>query len=178
MSLLIIEGARKSGKSYLISQQNKLPVFKFDFNSNFAEWNFSRGDENVHWFGLGKEVMLHELDNSGFLPKMITDRGILTNSVWGVFQGRITESQAKQDLISFNNRGLFKKTKILLIDGNYDKTRNKDIWDADDKRREEERGLFLSFSSLLLDLGVAVEVFHNNMDLDSVIRFKTKISQF
>lgn len=177
MPLLIVEGPRKSGKSYLISQQDTLPVFKFDFNENFSHWNFDRNSKDVHWFGLGKEIMLHELNNSGFLPKMIVDRGILTNSVWGVFQRRVSEEQAKKDLVNFHKRGLFNDTSILLIEGNYKKERKKDMWDQDDSRQEEERRLFSSFSLLLQDLGVEINVFHNNMDLDSVIRFKTKISE-
>jgi hypothetical protein len=177
MPLLIVEGPRKSGKSYLISQQDSLPVFKFNFNENFAYWNFDKNGKDVHWFGLGKEVMLHELNNAGFIPKMIVDRGILTNSVWGVFQRRITEEQAKKDLVNFYKRGLFNDVSILLIEGNYKKDRVKDIWDQDDARQDEERRLFSSFSLLLRDLGVEVNVFHNNMDLDSVIRFKTKISE-
>ncbi len=177
MPLLIVEGPRKSGKSYLISQQDSLPVFKFNFNENFAYWNFDKNGKDVHWFGLGKEVMLHELNNAGFIPKMIVDRGILTNSVWGVFQKRITEEQAKKDLVNFYKRGLFNGVSILLIEGNYKKDRVKDIWDQDDATQDEERRLFSSFSLLLRDLGVEVNVFHNNMDLDSVIRFKTKISE-
>ena len=177
MPLIIVEGARKSGKTYLIEQQDSLPVFKFDFNGNFSTWDFSKSSSDVHWFGLGKEVMLHELDSSGFLPKVIIDRGILTNSVWGVFQRRVTAEQAKKDLINFNKRGFFKNTKIVLIEGEYQQKRRKDIWDQDDIRREEETTLFSSFSDLLLDLGVEVHVFPNNFDLDSVIRFKTKISK-
>jgi len=178
MPLLIVEGPRKSGKSYLISQQDSLPVFKFDFNSNFATWNFDKQGKDIHWFGLGKEVMLHELDNSGFLPKMIVDRGILTNSVWGVFQKRITEKQAKNDLIKFYERGLFKRTRIILIEGQSKDKRTKDIWDQDDIRGEEEKSLFTSFSLLLRDLGVDVRTFTNNHDLDSVLRFKTDINKF
>ena len=178
MPLLIVEGARISGKSYLIEQQKSLPVFKFDFNANFSYWKFDKNSPDVHWFGLGKELMLHELNISGLLPKMIVDRGILTNSVWGVFQKRITEDQAKKDLVNFYKRGLFKDSKILIIEGKWDGKRIKDIWDEDDYRREEERSLFSSFSKLLLELGVNVQVFHNNFDLDSVIRFKTKIDKF
>jgi hypothetical protein len=59
MGLLLIEGNRKGGKSFLISKQNILPVFKFDFNSNFSTWDFGKQSEDIHWFGLGKEVMLH-----------------------------------------------------------------------------------------------------------------------
>lgn len=178
MPLLIVEGPRKSGKSYLVSEQDSLPVFKFDFNANFSMWNFERNGTDIHWFGLGKEIMLHELNNSGLLPTMIVDRGILTNSVWGVFQGRISESQAKDDLVKFHKRGLFKNTKIIVVEGISKEKRVKDIWDKDDQRSEEEKALFTSFSLLLRDLGVDVHVFHNNHDLDSVLRFKTMISKY
>jgi hypothetical protein len=175
MPLIIVEGSRKSGKSYLISKQTDLPVFKFDFNSNFSTWDFGKQSEEVHWFGLGKEVMLHELNSSGFLDKMVVDRGILTNSVWGVFQGRVTKKQAEKDLINFNKRGLFRNTKIIVVQGQWSEKRTKDIWDQDDSRVEEERSLFTEFSLLLRDLGVDVKVFNNNFDLESVVRFKQEI---
>ena len=175
MSLIIVEGSRKSGKSYLISKQSDFPVFKFDFNSNFSTWDFGKQSEDIHWFGLGKEVMLHELEQSGYLPKLLVDRGILTNSVWGVFQGRVTKTQAEQDLINFNKRGLFKNVRILVVEGESGRSRTKDIWDNDDSRAEEERALFRSFSLLLKDLGVDVMSFTNNFDLESVVRFKNEI---
>jgi hypothetical protein len=175
MPLIIVEGSRKSGKSYLVSRQAQLPVFKFDFNANFAVWNFEKQTEEIHWFGLGKEVMLHELNSAGFLENMVVDRGILTNSVWGVFQGRITKEQAEQDLINFHKRGLFKNVRIILVDGEWSENRTKDIWDEDDSRIQEEKALFLSFSLLLRSLGVDVRSFTNNFDLDSVERFKQEI---
>lgn len=178
MPLLIVEGPRKAGKSYLISQQDKLSVFKFPFNETFSTWNFAKQTDDIHWFGLGKEVMLHELNISGYLPKLIVDRGILTNSVWGIFQKRIDTYQARQDLFNFHKRGLFKDTEILLVEGQFMEERKKDIWDEDDTRREEEKDLFLSFSSLLRDLGVKVHTFHNNFDLDSVESFKNIINKF
>jgi hypothetical protein len=178
MSLILIEGSRKSGKSYLISKQNILPVFKFPFNENFSEWDFDKSGTNIHWFGLGKEVMLHELDNSGKLPKMLVDRGILTNSVWGVFQRRISVQQAKTDLVNFYNRGLFSRTKIVLVEGLFNDVRKKDIWDSDDDRREEEYSLFQSFSLLLSDLGVTIHTFHNNFDNESINQFNKVINNF
>ena len=178
MPLLIIEGQRRGGKSYLISKQNVLPTFKFPFNENFAQWDFDKHGTNIHWFGLGKEIMLHELDLSQHLPKIIVDRGILTNSVWGVFQHRITEEQAKEDLIKFHKRKLFSKSEIILIKGIHKETRKKDIWDIDDDRVEEEIYLFNLFSSLLQDLGVKVNTFHNNFDEESIKRFNEEISKF
>jgi hypothetical protein len=119
--------------------------------------------------------MLHELEQSGYLPKLLVDRGILTNSVWGVFQGRVTKTQAEQDLINFHKRGLFKDVRIVVVEGESGRSRTKDIWDNDDSRAEEERALFRSFSSLLKDLGVDVRSFTNNFDLESVVRFKNEI---
>lgn len=175
MPLIIVEGSRRSGKSYLISKQEELPVFKFDFNSNFSTWDFPKQSENVHWFGLGKEIMLHELNTSGFLGKMIVDRGILTNSVWGVFQKRVSIEQAESDLINFHRRGFFDGVTIILVQGQWFEERKKDIWDEDDSRVEEERSLFVRFSSLLKDLGVDLRVFNNNFDLESIERFKNEI---
>lgn len=175
MPLIIVEGPRKSGKSYLISKQTELPVFKFDFNSNFSTWDFGKQSEEVHWFGLGKEVMLHELNNSGLLPKILVDRGILTNSVWGVFQGRVTIKQAEEDLINFNKRGLFKGVSIILVNGQWKEKRTKDIWDEDDSRAEEERMLFNRFYLLLKDFGVNIKIFDNKFDLYSVVSFKQQI---
>jgi len=119
--------------------------------------------------------MLHELNSAGFLENMVVDRGVLTNSVWGVFQGRITKEQAEQDLINFHKRGLFKNVRIILVDGEWSENRTKDIWDEDDSRIQEEKALFLSFSLLLRSLGVDVRSFTNNFDLDSVERFKQEI---
>jgi len=175
MPLIIVEGSRKSGKSYLVSKQSDFPLFKFDFNSNFSTWDFGKQSEDIHWFGLGKEVMLHELNSAGFLEEMVVDRGILTNSVWGVFQGRVTKTQAEQDLINFHKRGLFKNVRIIVVEGEWNQSRTKDIWDNDDSRAEEERSLFRSFSLLLKDLGVDVRSFTNNFDLESVVRFKNEI---
>lgn len=175
MSLILVEGSRRSGKSYLISQQNHLPVFKFDFNTNFSTWNFDKNTQDIHWFGLGKEIMLHELNLSGFIPDLVVDRGILTNSVWGVFQGRVSEEHARQDLINANSRGLFKNTKIVLIEAENPPSREKDIWDQDDSRIKEEKDLFTSFSLLLQSFGVDAHVFHNKFDLDSVEAFKKEI---
>lgn len=175
MPLIIVEGPRKSGKSYLLQNQNDIPVFKFDFNSNFSVWDFGKQSEEIHWFGLGKEVMLHELNKGGFLPRILVDRGILTNSVWGVFQGRVTIKQAEADLINFNKRGLFKDVSIILVNGQWNEKRTKDIWDQDDSRGDEEKMLFDRFSLLLSDLGVNLKIFDNKFDLESVVRFKKQI---
>jgi hypothetical protein len=177
MCLVIIEGARSSGKSYLISQQQELPVFKFDFNTNFSYWEFKKDSTELHWFGLGKEIMLHELKISLGLPKMIIDRGILTNSVWGVLQKRISVRQAKKDLHNFNERGFFKGNKIVLINGNHKRPEGKDVWGDSRERILEEKYLFDMFFDFLQGIGVDIIKFENNIDNDSVNKFKNLIKK-
>jgi len=173
MSLLIVEGPRKSGKTYLVQNQDVYPVFKFPFNEVFSKWNPGRESKDTHWMGLGKEIMLHELYNQSQLKEetLIVDRGILTNSVWGVFQKRIPLEQAIADLIKFSETGLLDNVVFLIIEGTWNESREKDIWDGDDVRIEEERRLFTQFSSLLQDLGHKVIVYPNHFDDESLKRF-------
>lgn len=179
MGLLLIEGARRSGKTHLTQSQNILPVFKFDFNKNFEWWNLERESRETHFWGLGKEIMLHELNRGGFFKDkwILVDRGILTNSVWGVFQKRISKQQAVGDLTKFYDLGLFEDVRFLIIEGKCEDERKKDIWDMEDTRGEEERELFRSFSQELLDLKVSVDVFPNNFDEDSLKRFNLSLQQ-
>lgn len=173
MPLLIIEGQRKAGKTFLISNQSVFPVFKFDFNKNFRWWNLEKESRETHFWGLGKEIMLHELNKAGLLKDqwIIIDRGILTNTVWGVFQKRISTQQAVGDLTKFSDLGFFKDVRFLIVEGGWKGKREKDIWDLDDERSEEEKSLFKSFSQSLIDLKVQVDVFHNNFDEESLKRF-------
>lgn len=179
MPLLIVEGPRKAGKTFLVTNQTVCPVFKFDFNKNFKWWNLERESRETHFWGLGKEIMLHELNKGGYLKDgwLLVDRGILTNSVWGVFQKRISKQQAIGDLSKFADLGLFEGVRFLLVEGQWGEDRKKDIWDIDDIRGEEERELFRSFSQALLDLKVPVDVFPNNFDEDSLKRFNLSLQQ-
>jgi hypothetical protein len=181
MSLLIVEGPRKSGKTYLVNNQKIHPVFKFDFNDHFSKWKLGKQSEITHWFGLGKEVMLHELYQKSVISNnktLVTDRGILTNSVWGIFQGRTTDKQARKDLKNFRDLGLFKNVTFIVVQGNWKKERKKDVWDEDDTRAEEEGYLFKSFSLLLQDLGVDVIFFPNEFDENSLERFNLLLNKY
>lgn len=178
MPLFIVEGPRKSGKSYLIDNQNILPSFKFDFNQSFSDWNFEKNSKDIHNFGLGKEVMLHQLNQKGFLDqKILVDRGILTNSVWGVFQERISLQRAKEDLKIFNDRGFFKNVEIIYIDGEYSNLREKDIWDSEDSKRTKEKEIFIFLLTYLESLKVKVHIFTNEMNESSLEAFKTLLKQ-
>ena len=183
MSLIIIEGARKSGKSFLINSQKVFPSFKFEFNEAFSGLKFEKNSTDVHYFGLGKEIMLHQLDRDGLIKNqfptgwnkttdcVIIDRGIISNTVWAIFQDRITKEKAEQELKWVINTGLLRNSCFVLIEGTSSDERKKDVWDSDDIRVQEEKDLFNYFINLLEKTGHMVRRFQNNFDANSVVEF-------
>jgi hypothetical protein len=164
MSLFVVEGARKSGKTYLVNSQKTLPTFKFDFNGAFEGLGLPRNSENTHYFGLGKEIMLHQLDNQGFIENTIIDRGIITNSVWGIFQKRVTISEVESELNWIIREGLLGASAFIHVKGTFDGERTKDLWDSDESRLQEEKDLFDHFFKYVSDRGVRTFTFYNRFD--------------
>lgn len=164
MSLFVIEGARKSGKTYLVNSQKNLPVFKFDFNGAFEGLGLPRNSENTHYFGLGKEVMLHQLDGQGLLDNLMIDRGIITNSVWGIFQSRVTVSEVESELNWVIKERLLDSSAFIQIKGTFEGERTKDLWDADESRLQEEKDLFDYFFKYISNRGVRTFTFYNRFN--------------
>lgn len=189
MSIIVVEGARRSGKSFLINSQKVLHSFKFDFNESFAELKMGKDSREVHYLGLGKELMLHQLNREGFLkddfstgfgkksPVFIVDRGVISNCVWGVFQKRTTIKEAEENLRAMYRLGLMTDVYFIGVDGNSGEKREKDIWDEDDKRAEEERELFEHFYQFAKRLGNQVHRFQNNFNKESEEKFTKLIEE-
>ena len=175
MSLFVVEGARKSGKTYLVNSQDILPVFKFDFNGAFEGLGLPRNSDNTHYFGLGKEVMLHQLDNQKFIRNSIIDRGIITNSVWGIFQNRVSMSEVESELDWAIKEGLLNTSSFIQIKGTFQGERTKDLWDTDESRLQEEKDLFEHFFKYVSDRGVKTHTFYNRFDDLSLDLFKRLI---
>ena len=114
--LTIIEGARNSGKTFLLSQLEN-PVFKFPFTGWFERLGLKETCTDGHCLGLGKEIMIHELNKNGYLNSTYMDRGIITALAWGVFQKRITQEEAMNQFDYFIKDGLFQNVKIIYIVG-------------------------------------------------------------
>jgi hypothetical protein len=110
MSLFFVEGARKSGKKFFVSSQTWIPVFKFDFNGLYTSLNLPAEGEKTHHIGLGKELMVQQLNRDGFLPHLIMDRGVITNSVWGVLNKRVSLKSVYQEIDYMLEKDLFKNT--------------------------------------------------------------------
>jgi hypothetical protein len=175
MSLFVIEGARKSGKTHFVSSQNWIPVFKFDFNGVYTSLNLPLTGDKTHHIGLGKELMVQQLNRDGFLPDLMMDRGIITNSVWGILNNRVTKKSVYKELDYMLDNSLFKNTFFFLITGTHPERREKDVWDKMDERIPEERDLFLEFANYLIGKGVNIQIIENRFDAESLSNFQTII---
>jgi hypothetical protein len=175
MSLFVIEGARKSGKTHFVSSQNWIPVFKFDFNGVYTSLNLPATGDKTHHIGLGKELMVQQLNRDGFLPDLMMDRGVITNSVWGVLNKRVTIKSVYKELDYMLGNNLFKNTFFFLIKGTSQEKREKDIWDNMDERIPEESALFVEFTDYLMERGVNIQVIENKFDAESLSAFQTII---
>jgi hypothetical protein len=172
MSLIVIEGARRSGKTFLIESQRIYPVFKFPFNETFVGLEFQKDSTDVHYLGLGKELMLQQLDHSGMFDwPFIVDRGIISNTVWAVFQKRIPMDKAKKELDWVIGSGILRNTHFVAIYGTSSESRAKDVWDSDDARVKEEIDLFNEIYEFMEEKGIKIHRFVNAFNPESVTEF-------
>jgi hypothetical protein len=184
MALILIEGARKAGKTHLLQQLQKnspqYQVFKFDFTSCYTGLDLLPHERPTHMFGLSKEIMLHQLNRDGVLGKspLVIDRGILTCAVWGVLEKRVSVEEVEAELLWMIDQELFKNTQIIDILGTSTERREKDVWDHMDEKIEEEKELFSRFFSFLSLNGVSIVPFNNSFDEESEEKFRNVIDKF
>lgn len=153
--ITIFEGARNSGKTFLANayaKQTNLPIYKFEFSGWFSELMIPDDDPTTHYFALGKEAMLLQLNRDGFLSDFILDRGFLTVLTWGIISDRITHQLALQQLNLLRDKGLLGNLKIILVEGTNpsSEARNKDLWDFRENSSQEKETLLNLVSTLQL----------------------------
>jgi hypothetical protein len=123
----------------------------------------------------GKELMVHQLNRDGFLNDVMMDRGVITNSVWGILNGRVKESQVLSEINYMIENGLFKNTIFFLILGTHSEERSKDVWDHMDIKIPEEMSLFIKLFEYISERGVRTHVIQNKFDASSLSDFQTLI---
>ena len=174
--LTIVEGARNSGKTFLLGQVEN-EVFKFPFTGWFERLDLKETCTDGHCLGLGKEIMIHELNKNGYLKDTYMDRGIITALAWGVFQKRITREQAMEQFNYFIKDGLFDNVRIIYVVGENPNERGfKDIWDS--VPRSVELFALDIFLKALEDNGIRYEKFKNNFDYKSIDKFKKLCAEY
>jgi len=177
MCLIVIEGNRKSGKSFFTNSQDKFRVFKFDFNGVYKALDLPEEGIKTHAIGFGKELMIHQLNRDGFIvPAVIMDRGVITNSAWGILNGRTTRSSVYKELDYMVENNLFHYTVFIVITGSSPDLRKKDLWDYMDYRIPEESALIIEFAEYLQKKGICIHLMENKFDVGSLEAFKNIIS--
>ena len=176
--LVIFEGARNSGKTYLAqksSEHNNIPLYKFEFVKWFNELGFADDSRESHLFALGKELQLLQANRDGILQSIVLDRGFLTVLVWGVLSKRIDFEEAIDELNKIISSGLLKNCKVFYVHGdNPNKSdRNKDNWDFRDNTSDEKH-LYEKFIRHILDFypsfdAFSIQSFENKFDETSII---------
>lgn len=177
--LVIFEGARNSGKTYLAqraSEYNTIPLYKFEFVKWFNELHLEDTSRESHLFALGKELQLLQANRDGILNPIILDRGFLTVLVWGVLSDRIDFDDSISQLDKIISSGLLDGCKVYYIHGdNPNKSdRNKDNWDFRDNS-SDEKYLYEKFIRYILETypsfdNFSIHSFENKFDESSIIK--------
>lgn len=170
--IYLIEGARNSGKTFLVNSLETDLNYKFDFTNWVGHLDIVNKKKEIHQFSLAKEIMLHDLNRNGFIEKIISDRGIFTVLTWAVLEGRVTEQECYSQLKNFVEKGLLKDTNIIYVEGNNpEKRQEKDFWSDDVKYKEKD--ILEKFIKVYeMDFHGSVRFFENRFDSDSIKRFK------
>lgn len=145
MKLIMIEGARNVGKTYLSdSIDSRVARYKFPFakyyNESFtaklepAEKASLNGDPRLYYLTLGYDITILDMFKQGLISEsVILDRGVLSNIVFGIQSKRITLDEGRKawDWIRAEYGGIF---EIVYIHTDpVDDNRGKDMWTLYDR---------------------------------------------
>lgn len=174
--IIIFEGCRNSGKTFLskkVSEALSIERFQFDFTDYLSSLNIgSRGSKSAHFFAVGKDLMLMQLNRDGFIQRdVIIDRGFLTVFAWGLVEKRTDLSNIKNQIKLLSDKGLTSGVSVIYIEGeNPDKIdRKKDVWDPIEKTGSEK----VSYEIAMMEMesrypDISITRFKNNFDQQSV----------
>lgn len=175
--LIIIEGVRNVGKSFLISKIDKPEKYKFMFSDYFVNSFIYDFDEatiecndkkELHYFLLGTDISFLNLIKEKIINKdLIIDRGFISTLVFGIQANRITYKQAlnqgKYILDKYGNN-----IKIILVSSEFkEDNRNKDMWSF--YNQKETNDLYLK---LLKDLNIEYVNFNNEFKEKNIEEFR------
>lgn len=170
--IIIIEGNRNVGKSFLINSiKDHFNVYKVPFKSWFD--NILDGDiknntsDSIFYFSSGADITLLDLYSKGLLKQnIILDRFFLSNVVFGLQSGRINKEIAyKNAKYLLDTYGHLIKI-IRVIGDNIEDNRNKDSWNIYNQNVTNQL-----YDDLFKDLNIQHIEFINNFNKQSIIDF-------
>lgn len=167
MPLILIEGHRHSGKTYLIEQfieQNKDPrvhYYKFQFAKYIDELGMrdQEAGAGVHYFSIANVLTILELNQSLMSDKiLIFDRCIFSAYVWSIYRERMNQYRLLEEFKKILSSPLYQNVKLVYVDRNdeieVDK-REKDYFgnfENADREKELFERIFSEFMPQITDL--------------------------
>jgi thymidylate kinase len=125
MPLILIEGARHSGKTYLIEkflEQNTNPnvhYYKFQFAKYIDELGMRDQDTGpgVHYFSIANVMTILELNQSLLKDQiLIFDRCIFSAYVWSIYRERMDQVRLLGEFQKILTSDLYQNSKVAYID--------------------------------------------------------------
>lgn len=193
MAIIMIEGARHSGKTFLIDkffEQNQNPnvhYYKFQFVKYIDELKMRDQETGpgVHYFSIANVLTILELNNTLLKDKILVfDRCIFSAYVWSIYRERMGQFRLLEEFRKILSSDLFNDVKLLYVerDESIEITkREKDYFgnfeDADHEKELFER-IFSEFSTQITDTKRNNEFnrMTNHFDEESSIQFNRMLS--
>jgi hypothetical protein len=149
--ILFVEGARHSGKTFLINQflekydDPRIEYYKFYFANHVKMLDLVELDATpaLHYFSLGNIMTIMEMNlRPEYKDKIwIFDRAIISAYTWAILRKRLGRSQAELEFLKLINSDLYKNSKTLVVSvagQTGDSSRIKDTWDGKHSTTEEQ----------------------------------------
>lgn len=190
--ILFVEGARHSGKTFLINQflescnDPRIEYYKFYFANHVKTLDLVGLDETpaLHYFSLGNIMTIMEMNlRPEYKDKIwIFDRAIISAYTWAILRNRLSRNAAELEFLKLINSDLYKNSKTLVVavtGQTGDSGRVKDTWDGKHATFEEQQlmaKIIESGSSQLSnnDAGNQLSFIFNQFDELSVKLFKNE----
>jgi thymidylate kinase len=167
MAIIMIEGARHSGKTFLIEkffEQNTNPnvhYYKFQFAKYIDELKMRDQETGpgVHYFSIANVLTILELNNTLLKDKILVfDRCIFSAYVWSIYRERMGQFRLLEEFRKILNSDLFNDVKLLYVDRDESieiTKREKDYFgnfESADHEKELFERIFSEFNTQITDI--------------------------
>jgi thymidylate kinase len=165
--IIMIEGHRHSGKTYLIEkffEQNMNPdvhYYKFQFAKYIDELGMRDQETGpgVHYFSIANVLTILELNNTLLKDKILVfDRCIFSAYVWSIYRERMGQFRLVEEFKKILTSDLFNDVKLLYVERDEDikiTKREKDYFgnfESADHEKELFERIFSEFNHQITDI--------------------------
>jgi hypothetical protein len=190
--ILFVEGARHSGKTFLIDQflethkDPRIEYYKFYFANHVKSLDLVDLDATpaLHYFSLGNIMTIMEMNlRPEYQDKIwIFDRAIISAYTWAILRKRLGRSKAELEFLKLISSDLYKNSKTLVVSvagQTGDSSRVKDTWDGKHSTVEEQQLMANLIESGLKELADTdknngISFVFNQFDQASVVSFNNE----